>query len=162
MKNLVGNQNEMNYKVLFESAMDRIAKLEQELATLKNNEPTDATQVIREQIVDLLDTDDSEEVMLALLPVLETNSEYDYYLPHDKDSLEYVFRNVFRNDLTAFTNWVASDDYSKSSYLNIYNSYQITCVNSLEVYEGLRCYVQDCSDEVLDEMIAVLDELQLW
>jgi hypothetical protein len=161
MKNLVGNQNEMNYKVLFESVMDRIAKLEQELATLKNNEPTDATQVIREQIVDLLDTDDSDEVILALLPVLETNNEYNYYLPHDKDSLEYLFENVFRNNLMAFTNWVASDDYLKSSYLNIYNG-QIICVDSLEVYGDLRCYVQDCPDEVLDEMIAVLDELQLW
>lgn len=124
-------------------------------------EKSDTTQMIRNQIVDLLDADDSEEVILALLPVLETNSEYDYYLPHDKDSLEYVFRNVFRNDLTAFTNWVTSDDYSKSSYLNIIDSYQIVCVNSLEVYEDLRCYVQNCSDEVLDEMIAILDELEL-
>jgi hypothetical protein len=35
MKRLVGNQNEMNYKVLYESAMRRIAKLEQELIETK-------------------------------------------------------------------------------------------------------------------------------
>jgi hypothetical protein len=140
-----------------------LATIANELQELEpEKEQEDATQVIREQIVDLLDTDDSEEVMLALLPVFGTHSEYDYYLPHDEDSLEYLLENVFRNDLMAFTNWVASDDYSKSSYLNIYNSYQITCVTSLEVYEDLRCYVQNCPDEELDEMIAVLDELELW
>jgi hypothetical protein len=140
-----------------------LATIANELQELEpEKEQEDATQVIREQIVDLLDIDDSDEVILALLPVLETNSEYDYYLPHDKDSLEYVFRNVFRNDLTAFTNWVTSDDYLKSSYLNIIDGYLIVCVDSLEVYEDLRYYVQVCSDEVLDEIIAVLDDLQLW
>lgn len=235
MKTLKTN-NEMNYKALYESAMRRIAKLEEQLKDwqeyctkiakedvkleakaelyevllcdavecyeqlgdfdeiiaefkalqegkttgyayfdddakqsltltcfgIPKEEQTDSTQVIRGQIIDLLDEDDSDEVILALLPVLETNSEFDYYLPHDKDSLEYVFKNVFRNDLTAFTNWVASDEYSKSSYLNIIDSYQIICVTSLEVYEDLRCYIQTCPDEELDEMIAVLDELQLW
>lgn len=124
-------------------------------------EKSDATQVIRKQIVTLLKEDETNDVLDSLLPVLETHREFDYYLPHDKDSLEYLFENVFRNDLAAFTNWVASDDYSKSSYLNCYDG-QIVCVNSLEVYDDLTNFVRDCSNEVLDEMIAVLDELQLW
>ena len=124
-------------------------------------EKSDATQVIRKQIVTLLQEDETNDVLDSLLPVLETHREFDYYLPHDKDSLEYLFENVFRNDLAAFTSWVASDDYSKSSYLNCYDG-QITCVTSLEVYDDLTNFVRNCSNEVLDEMIAVLDDLQLW
>jgi hypothetical protein len=122
---------------------------------------SDATQVIRNQIVTLLTEDEFTDVLDSLLPVLETHREFDYYLPHNKESLEYLFENVFRNDLAAFTNWIASDEYSKSSYLNCYNG-QIVCVTSLEVYDDLTNFVRDCSNEVLDEMIAVLDELQLW
>jgi hypothetical protein len=121
----------------------------------------DATQAIRNQIVTLLTEDKTNEVLDSLLPVLETHREFDYYLPHDKDSLEYLFENVFRNDLAAFTNWITSDEYSKSSYLNCYYRL-IVCVSSLEVYDDLTNFVRDCSNEVLDEMIAVLDELQLW
>lgn len=166
MKNLVVNQ--MNYKVLFESAMNRIAELEQELedlkAILENNEPTDATQVIREQIVELLQEDGAEDVMEALIDVFEAyNPEVGYYVLNDETGLNYLLKRHFLNDLTAFSQWVSSEFNSSETYFfRLTHDGEIICESSLDVFADLMCFVQQCPDEALDRMIVLLDELQLW
>lgn len=167
MKNLVANQSEMNYKVLFESAMDRIAELEQELeelkATLKNNEPTDATQVIREQIVELLQEDGAEDVVEALIGVFEGyDPEYGYYVLNDETGLNYLLKRHFSNDLVAYSKWITSEFDSHALFFKLTPDGKITCESSLDIFAKLVCFVQDCSDKALDEIIRLLDDLQLW
>lgn len=166
MKTLKTN-NEMNYKVLFESAMDRIAELEQELATLKNNEPiaepTDSTQVIREQIIELLQEDGAEDVMEALIGVFEGyDPEYGYYVLNDETGLNYLLKRHFSNDLVAYSKWVTSEFDSHALFFKLTPDGKITCESSLDVFADLMFFVKLCPDEALDEMIVLLDELQLW
>lgn len=166
MKTLKTN-NEMNYKVLFENAMNRIAELEQELATLKNNEPItepkDATQVIRNQIIELLQEDGAEDVMEILIGVFEGyDPEYGYYVLNDETGLNYLLKRHFSNDLVAFSKWVTSEFDSNAFFFKLTPDGKITCESSLDIFAKLVCFVQDCSDKALDEMIRLLDKLQLW
>lgn len=170
MKTLKTN-NEMNYKVLFESAMNRIAELEQELeelkATLANNEPItepkDATQAIRNQIIKLLQEDGAEDVMEALIGVFEGyDPEFGYYVLNDDTGLNYLLKRHFSNDLVAFSKWVTSEFDSDAFFFKLTPDGEITCESSLDIFAELVCFVDDCTDEALDEMIRLLDDLQLW
>ena len=129
-------------------------------------EPADATQVIRKQIIDLLTEDlyehNSNEVILALLPIVETHRKT-YYLPNDESGLEYALEYNFSNNLVAFRDWITGCHYnSEHSFLEVGFGEVIISESDTGVYFDLYGYIQKCSNEVLDEMIAVLDELQLW
>ena len=160
----------MNYKVLFESAMNKIAELEQELATLKNNEPiaepTDATQVIRGQIVELLQEDGAEDVMDALIGVFEAqNPEVGYYVSNDETGLKYLLKCHFSNDLTAFSQWVTSIKFNSPDapyYFVLKDDGTISYLSQLNAFILLESYVLRCPDEALDGIIRTLDKLQLW
>ena len=126
-------------------------------------EKSDATQVIREQIVELLQEDGAEDVMEALIGVFEGyDPEYGYYVLNDETGLNYLLKRHFSNDLVAYSKWVTSEFDSHALFFKLTPDGKITCESSLDVFADLMFFVKLCSNEVLDEMIAVLDELQLW
>ena len=173
MKTLKTN-NEMNYKVLFESAMDRIAELEQELAELKsemaNNEPiaepTDATQVIREQIVYMLyDGDAGCEFEPYLVDAVNDCGVWEHYVRHNDKGLHYVLENVFDNNLEDFLKWTNSECYYRHCPYLIVNGKEILCAEFDIVDDSLEQFIMNkelCTDEVLDRIIASLDSNRAW
>lgn len=169
MKTLKTN-NEMNYKVLFESAMDRIAELEQELATLKNNEPiaesTDATQVIRKQIVYMLyDGDAGCEFEPYLVEAVNDCGAWYHYVWNNDKGLHYVLENVFDNNLEDFLKWTNSECYYRHRPYLIVNGKEILCAEFDIVDESLEQFIMNkelCTNEVLDRIIASLDSNRAW
>jgi hypothetical protein len=112
------------------------------------------------RIIELLEEEQWTEVMLIMLPVFETYREDDFYIPNDEDGLKWLLDQY---DMESFVGIIKSDEYDIYDDLIRYQEGNVISVGYDVAYEDFINLItsEDCTDEILNEIIDTLGEFEL-
>lgn len=112
------------------------------------------------RIIELLEKEQWTEVMLIMLPVFETYREDDFYIPNDEDGLKWLLDQY---DMESFVGIIKSDEYDIYDDLIRYQEGNVISVGYDVAYEDFINLItsEDCTDEILNEIIDTLGEFEL-